>query len=183
MEKCNKIPIEKLIEYCDGELLQKEAEQVAQHIADCQICKANVKVLQNSLTLAQNIWESEKEKWGNLNSFKKQRLYKFPVIKLISIAAGIIIISAVSLIWLLSKSDDTTHSMTQKLTAKEIEIRAEHAAIAAQLLAVGDMYAAQPGAEEYAVQRYNDLIESFPSSSQSEQAKLHLQKLLERKIQ
>lgn len=69
------------------------------------------------------------------------------------------------------------------LTAKEIELQAEQAAVAAQLLAVGDMYAAQPGAEEYAVQRYNDIIESFPSSPQSEQAKIHLQNLLERKIQ
>ncbi|MBN1972200.1 MAG: zf-HC2 domain-containing protein [Sedimentisphaerales bacterium] len=182
MEKCKVIPLENLIEYCDGELPQKEAEQIAQHIANCQICKANVKTLQNSLTLAQNIWQSEKEKWGNLNSFKKQRLYKFPVRKLISVAAGIIIISTIVLLWFLLKSNESSNLKMPTLTAKEIEIQAEHAAIAAQLLAVGDMYAAQPGAEEYAVQRYNDLIESYPLSPQSEQAKLHLKKLLERKI-
>ncbi|MBN2591343.1 MAG: zf-HC2 domain-containing protein [Sedimentisphaerales bacterium] len=183
MEKCPKIPIEKIIEYCDGELSQNETEQVAQHISDCQICKANVQVLQNSLSLAQNIWEGEKGKWGDLQSFNKRKLYKFPIRKLISIAAGIVIIFSVALLWLHSKSNETTNLKMPKLTATEIEIQAEQVAFAAQLLAVGDMYAAQPGAEQYAAQRYNDIIESFPSSPQSEQAKLHLQNLLERKIQ
>lgn len=183
MEKCPKIPIEKLIEYCDGELAQNETEQIAQHIADCQICKANVIALQDSLTLAQNIWESEEEKWGNLKLFSKHKLYKLTIIKLISVAAGIIIIFAISLFWLLQKSNDSNDIKMPALSAKEIEIKAEYAAVAAQLLAVGDMYAAQPGTEEYAMQRYNDVIDSFPSSPQSEQAKLNLQKLLERKIQ
>ena len=181
MEKCNKIPIEKLIEYCDGELDQKESEQIAKHITDCQICKANVKALQNSLNLAQNIWEIEKEKWGELQSFNRKKLNKYPIKKIISIAAGIIIIFAISLLWLL-KSNKPTNLKISILTAKEIEINAEQAAVAAQLLAVGDMYAAQVGAEKYAIERYNDIIESFPSSPQSEQAKLHLQNLLERKI-
>ena len=180
MEKCPEIPIEKLIEYCDGELPQNETRQVVQHISDCQICKANVKALQNSLTLAQNIWKTEKDKWGNLQSFNKKKFKKFALKQLISIAAGIIIIFAISLFWLQHKPNNLKMPV---LTAKEIEIKAEYAAVAAQLLAVGDMYAAQPGAEEYAAQRYNELIESFPSSPQSEQAKLHLQNLLERKIQ
>ena len=180
MEKCPKIPIEKLIEYCDGELSKNETEQVAQHISNCQICKANVKALHNSLSLVQNIWETEKDKWGNLKSFEKHTPYKFTIKKLISVAAGIIIIFAISLFWLKQKTNNLKMPV---LTAKEIEIKAEYAAVAAQLLAVGDMYAAQAGAEKYAIERYNDLIESFPSSPQSEQAKLHLQKLLERKIQ
>lgn len=79
MENCNKIPIEKLIEYSDGELEQKESEQIAQHIANCHICKNNVQVLENSLSLAQNIWENDKEKWGDLQSFNKYKLNKYPV--------------------------------------------------------------------------------------------------------
>ena len=175
------IPIDKLIAYCDSELQPDETQQIAEHIKSCQTCQEITKALQNSLTLVQDVWQTDTTKWGDLHLFRKPGLHILPIIKIASIAAVIILIFSVSLICLLSNSNKP--SKTPVLTAKEIELQAERSAIAAQLLAVGDMYAAQTGAEKYAIERYNDLIESFPSSPQSEQAKLHLQKLLERKIQ
>ncbi len=181
MENCNKIPVDKLIAYCDGELEQDEAQQIAEHIKLCQSCQDMTNALQNSLKIAQDVWQTDKTIWGDLHSFRKPMPHTLPIIKIASVAAVIIIIFSISLIYLISNSNKPP--MKPVLTAKEIELQAERSAIAAQLLAVGDMYAAQTGAEKYAVERYNDIIESFPSSPQSEQAKSHLQKLLERKIQ
>jgi hypothetical protein len=181
MEKCQKIPIDKLIAYCDSELQPDETQHIAEHINSCQNCQEMMDALQDSLKLAQDVWQTDTTKWGDLHSFIKPYLHTLPIIKIASVAAVIILIFSLSLIYLLSNSNEQLKPPV--LTAKEIELQAERSAIAAQLLAVGDMYAAQTGAEKYAVERYNDLIESFPSSPQSEQAKLHLQKLLERKIQ
>jgi hypothetical protein len=66
-------------------------------------------------------------------------------------------------------------------TAAQIEVAANRAALAAQMLAVADLLSSQPGGEQYAVKRYNDTITSFPETQQSAEARLHLQKLLERR--
>ena len=181
MEKCEKIPVEKLIAYCDGELQPDEAQKIAEHIKLCQSCRDIVDALQDSLKSAQNIWQADADKWGDLHSFRKPSLQKWPILKIGSVVAVIILICSISLKYLISNSNKPPKKSL--FTAKDIELQAERAAIAAQLLAVGDMYAAQTGAEKYAIERYNDLIESFPSSPQSVQAKSHLQKLLERKTQ
>ena len=183
IEKCDKIPVEKLIAYCDGEIPHNEAQQIEEHIKLCQSCQDTSTALQDSLKVAQNIWQSDKEKWGDLHLFKKPKLHRWPFKSIAAVAAGIILICCVSLMRLEIKTDRPQRTTSKAPTIEEIMIESEKAAVAAQLLAVGDMYAAQPGGEKYAAQRYNNLIESFPSSQQSEQAKLHLQKLLERKIQ
>ena len=183
IQKCQKIPVEKLIAYSDGELPHEEAEQIMQHISECEKCRTMLKALQDSLKTIQDIWESDKEKWGDLHSFKKPQLHRWPFKSIVAIAAGLILICSISLMWLEFKPNQSKRTTTKSLTIEEIMIESDRAAIAAQLLAVGDMYAAQPGGEKYAVRRYEDLIEAFPSSPQSKQAKLHLQKLLERKIQ
>jgi hypothetical protein len=64
----------------------------------------------------------------------------------------------------------------------DIEIEVQRAGVAAQMLAVADMLAAQPGGQEYAEKRYNYVINSFAGMDESEQAKLRLQNLLERRI-
>jgi hypothetical protein len=163
-------------------LPHEEAQQIAKHISNCEKCLTMLKALQDSLKMVQDIWEDDKEKWGDLHSFKKPKLQRLHF-KSIAVAAGIILICSVSLTWLELKPNQSRQVTNEAPTIEEIIIESDRAAIAAQLLAVGDMYAAQPGAEKYAMQRYNNLIESFPSSAQSEQAKLHLKKLLERKIQ
>ncbi len=183
IQKCQEIPVEKLIAYSDGELPHEEAEQIMQHISECEKCSTMLNALRDSLKTVQDIWESDKEKWSDLHSFKKPGSHRLHFKSIAAVAAGIILICCVSLICLLSQSDEPEKGRVTTLTVAQVELQAERAAIAAQLLAVGDMYAAQAGAEKYAEEKYNNLIESFPSSPQSELAKLHLQKLLERKIQ
>ena len=182
MEKCPDIPIEKLIEYCDGELSPNEANMISEHISECQICRTNIEALQNSIKAVQDIWQSDENKWINLHSFHKPKLHKRSFKRIASIAASIIIICGASFLWLQHKSNEPENGNHPLSSFAEIKMEAEHAAFAAQLLAVGDMYAAQAGAEKYAIERYNDIIESYPSSPQSEKAILRLQKLLEREI-
>ena len=64
----------------------------------------------------------------------------------------------------------------------EIEIEVRRAGVAAQMLAVADMLASQPGGREYAEKRYTYVINSFPGRDESKQAKLRLQNLLERRV-
>ena len=183
IQKCQEIPVENLIAYADGELPPDEIESLEKHISDCERCRTMLKALQDSLKTVQDIWESDKEKWSDLHSFKKPKLHRWPFKSIATVAAGIILICSVSLMWLEIKPNQPKRKTNEAPTIEEIMIESEKAAVAAQLLAVGDMYAAQAGAEKYAVQRYEDLMESFPSSPQSKQAKMHLKKLLERKIQ
>lgn len=177
---CQEIPIEKLVAYSDGELPPDEAKQVEEHINNCRNCQTILKALQDSLKVAQEIWQSDEAKWGDLRSFKKPNLSRWPIKQLAAVAASILLICGVGLMWLMSETSEQTHVVGKAPTIEEIKIEADRAAIAAQMLAVGDMYAAQPSGEKYAVQQYNDLIESFSGMKESEQAKLRLQVLLER---
>jgi predicted anti-sigma-YlaC factor YlaD len=152
--KCQEIPVEKLISYADGELPYEEAEQIAQHISNCEKCRTMLKALQDSLKMVQDIWEGDKEKWGDLHSFKKPKSRRWAFKSIAAVAAGLILICSVSLICLLSQSDEPKKGRVTTLTVSQVELQAEQAAVAAQLLAVGDMYAAQAGGEKYAEERY-----------------------------
>jgi len=60
-------------------------------------------------------------------------------------------------------------------------VAANRAALAAQMLAVADLLSSQPGGERYAVNRYSDVITSFPETEQSAKARVHLRSLSERR--
>ena len=54
-EPCKKIrPL--LADYCDGELPPSHAASIAAHLADCASCRVEVRLLEDSLSLAQEVW-------------------------------------------------------------------------------------------------------------------------------
>jgi hypothetical protein len=46
-----------LTEYADGELPSADARRVADHLADCSDCRAEVQLLRRSLGLAREVWQ------------------------------------------------------------------------------------------------------------------------------
>jgi hypothetical protein len=182
---CRDISKETLVAYADGELPPDQAEQVKKHIVCCEDCKSIISALQRSLQVTQLIWKSDEAKWPKKRSFRKPILSIWLAKRIAAVAASILLIVSVGVIRrLLYKQDEEMFPARPEPPAAkldEIEIQVHHAGLAAQMLAVADLLAAQPGGEKYAAERYNYVINSFPQRDECEKAKLRLQNLLERK--
>lgn len=183
---CQDISYETLVAYADGEFPPNEAEQITKHIARCGNCKSMLSALQRSLQVTQVIWQKEEAVWPKKRSFKKPILSRWLVRRVAAVAASILLIFCIGVMRrLLYKPSEEMLPVRPEPTAfeiDEIEIEVQRAAVAAQMLAVADMLAAQPGGQEYAEKRYTYVINSFPGRDESEQAKLRLQNLLERTV-
>jgi len=183
---CRDISYETLVAYADGELSPTEVEQITKHIARCESCKTMLSALQRSLQVTQLIWQSDEAQWPKKHSFKRPILNRWLVRRLATVAASILLVIGVGVMWrVLYRPTEQIHPIKPEPMATkidEIEIEVQRAGIAAQMLAVADMLAAQPGGREYAEKRYNYVINSFPQRDESKQAKLRLQNLLERRI-
>ena len=183
---CQDISYETLVAYADGELPPGEAEQITIHIAQCEKCQTMLSALQRSLQVTQVIWQSDEARWPEKHSFKKPFLNRWIVRRLATVAASILLVLGVGVMRrVLYKPSEQIHLIRPEPIATkidEIEMEVQRACVAAQMLAVADMLAAQPGGREYAEKRYNYVINSFPQRDESKQAKLRLQNLLERRI-
>jgi len=183
---CQDISYETLVAYVDGELPPAEVEQIIKHIARCESCKTMLSALQRSLQVTQVIWQSDEARWPKKHSFKRPILNRWLVRRIAAVAASILLLLGVGVMRrVLYKPSEQIRPIKPEPTAAEIdeiEIEVQRAGIAAQMLAVADMLAAQPGGREYAEKRYNYVINSFPQRDESKQAKLRLQNLLERRI-
>ena len=130
----------------------------------------------------QAIWQTGEAQWPKTGSFDRIKANKWLFKKVATVAAGILLLFGVGLIWrLLTESSEPRRMIGKEPTAAEIEVAANRAAFAAQMLAVADLLSSQPGGEQYAVKRYNDVISSFPETEQRIEAELHLQRLIERR--
>jgi anti-sigma factor RsiW len=181
-EICQVVSKEKLVAYADGELSSSEAEQVAAHVADCQRCRTMLDALEQSLLVTQAIWRTGEAQWPKAPSLDRRESTRRSFWPVAAVAAIIVLVLGVAAVWrLLFGPNERTLIVSREPTAAEIEVAANRAALAAQMLAVADLLSSQPGGEQYAVKRYSDLITSFPETQQSAEARLHLQRLLERR--
>jgi predicted anti-sigma-YlaC factor YlaD len=183
---CQDISYETLVAYADRELQPSEAEQISKHLAHCETCRMMLSALQRSLQVTQVIWQTDEAKWPKKHSFKKPKLSRWLVRRVAAVAASILLVIGVGVMrWVLYRPSEEFHPIgPESIPAKidEIEIEVQRSAAAAQMLAVADMLAEQPGGQEYAEKRYNYVINSYPGRDESKQAKLRLQNLLERRV-
>jgi hypothetical protein len=183
---CQDISYETLVAYADGELSPAEAEQITKHLIRCESCKVMLSALQRSLQVTQVIWQSDEARWPKKHSFKKPFLSRRLLRRLATVAASILLLFGVGVMrrLLYRPSEEIFPIRPEPMVVEtdDIEIEVQRAGVAAQMLAVADMLAAQPGGQEYAEKRYNYVINSFAGMDESEQAKLRLQNLLERRI-
>jgi len=181
---CQDISRETLVAYSDGELPTSEAEQIKKHIARCENCRIMLSALQRSLEVTKAIWKNRQAQWPKKPSYKKPILSRWLIRRLTAVAASILLLISIGVIRrvLFKPTEKSFSNRSEPAIPKidEIEIEVHRAAVAAQMLAVADMLADQPGGEQYAVKRYNYIMKSFAGRNESKQAKSRLQNLLER---
>ena len=171
---CTIVSKEELVAYADGDLSPERAEQIETHMVDCQICRTMLEALERSLHVTQVIWRTDEAQWPKRLRLDKPKSSRKWLRSVLAVAASILLVFGVAAIWrLLFESREPT--------AAEIEVAANRAALAAQMLTVAELLSSQPGGVQFAVERYNDVITSFPETEQSTVAKCHLQNLLERR--
>jgi hypothetical protein len=138
--------------------------------------------LERSLHVTRVIWQTREAQWPKTYRFDKLKSSRRLLKAVAVVAASILLILGISVSWrVLSGSSERTRTVSGEPTATEIEVAANRAALAAQMLAVADLLSSQPGGERYAVNRYSDVITSFPETEQSAKARVHLRSLSERR--
>ncbi len=175
MEKSCKDIKQMLVNYADGQLSQSDSSKVAEHLAKCEECRKVLDALQKSLELAGVIWADGLAETENIR-IPAAKTRKIHWSRYAVIAASILLVATASVMW-----HTFTRPKASELTFAEIERKINESGSAAQLLAAADLLSSQPGGQQYAMQRYNDVIASFPETNQSAEARRHLQSLLERR--
>ena len=172
---CDKISQEKLVAFADGDLSASESQEVSKHIDHCESCRAMVEALQQSIELAKVSWAAEYAKWPKWRLRDKPRLSRWPVVRVVAVAASILLLLGVGLIWRLVPEPG------KPARNGEVIARLEQTVIrvgaAAQMLAVADMLANQPGGRDYARERYKEIVTGYSDTEYAAQAKLRLKTL------
>jgi anti-sigma factor RsiW len=159
---CRVVSEEELVAYVEGDVPPSRAERIAAHVAICQNCRTMLDALERSLHVTQAVWQTGEAQWPKTLPLEKSK-------------------SSGKWFRLLSEPSKSPHLTDEEPSAAEIDVAANRAAMAAEMLAVADLLSSQPGGQQYAVKRYNDVIASFPGTDQSAEARRHLQSLLERR--
>jgi anti-sigma factor RsiW len=167
-KKCDKNSQEQLVAFADGELSPGEAAEVSEHLNKCEDCRAMVEALRKSLEIVRDSWAQEHENWAN--DFVP-RLGRRRALRFTAVAASILLVVGLGLIWRMASESEVprTQAQLEQLVMRE--------GIAAQMLAVGDLLAKQPGGRDYARERYKEIIKSFSHTVYAEQAKLRIKSL------
>jgi len=146
---CQVISYESLVAFADGELPPGETEQIAKHIARCENCRTMLSALQRSLQVTKVIWQSDEASWPKKHLFKKPIFSTWLAKRIAAVAASILLIVSVGVMRrLLYKPGEEmfpARPEPKAVNLDEIEIQVHRAGLAAQMLAVADLLAAQPG--------------------------------------
>jgi ferric-dicitrate binding protein FerR (iron transport regulator) len=174
-----------LVEYADGELPAADARRVAEHLAECADCRAELAALRRSLELAGDCWRRAAERAPSPGEYRGEpaRRRISAAVTLAACAAALLV--AVGL-WLFSQGRlesrtvvprEIAHRPTEELPqengdeidrGKAIDVEAIDVekliaceGRAARLAASAKMLAAQPGLEHYARQAREYLVEVY----------------------
>jgi len=170
----------KLVDYADGRLAAAESAEVAEHLGECAACRETVGALVKSLELAQAVWQAgEANLAGVAVSSKGKAGWHWRRVG--AAAACIALLLGGTLIWCLARParhEPDPGAVERTLAA--IEQAVMRAGEAAQLLAVADMVAQQPGNADYARERFEYIAANYPDMDAGIQAKLRIQSFPER---
>jgi anti-sigma factor RsiW len=167
-KKCDKVSQEQLVAFADGELSPVEAAEVSEHVNQCEGCRIMVEALEKSLEIVRDSWAEEHARWPK--DFE-HRLKRRRVLRVAAVAVSILLVVGLGLIWRMVSAPEKPQTQAQ------LEQMVMREGIAAQMLAVGDLLAKQPGGREYARERYKEIIKSFSHTVYAEQAKLRIKSL------
>lgn len=142
---CDEISVQ-LVDYVDGELSPEEAQHIEGHLASCPDCSKLVKALNDSLSIAQGLWEDAHQAAGQIPmpqlSPSKTRSWT----RYAAVAAGITIL--IGVLWLIPKKQSDS-----QLSLAQVEEQVRQSARAAQLLVATRMLSECQGTEELVQQQ------------------------------
>ncbi|MBL7153830.1 MAG: zf-HC2 domain-containing protein [Phycisphaerae bacterium] len=167
-ESCDNFA-ELLVDYADGQLSAEQSAKVADHLRQCEDCRALLDGLQKSLELAQVIWEdnlSQTTETIRIPAPARTGRRSWPRYA----AAAILIVSAISI-----TSRLMNKPAKDQPTLAQIEQRITEASNAAKLLAAADLLGGYSQAETIVKQQYRRIVETYPDTSAANKAKLRVE--------
>jgi predicted anti-sigma-YlaC factor YlaD len=168
---CNDIQ-EMLVDYADGLLGQAESKEVVHHLAECDDCRKLLAVLQKSLECAKIVWEDGLNEAQAIKTPGIPKTFKVHWLRYAAVAASIMIITAVSVLWC---SSNKPKEKPPELSFEEIEKNINDAGDAARLLAATQLLANSPQDKEFVEQQYRNIVERYPKTSVAERMKSKIQ--------
>ena len=168
---CNDIQ-EMLVDYADGLLPPAESKEVAGHLTECDDCKKLLSALQKSLELAEIIWEDGLNEAQAIKTPGLPKTVKIHWLRSAAVAAGILIITAVSVLWCSVNKPNVKQPV---LSFEEIEKNINDSGNAARLLAATELLANSPQDKEFVEQQYRSIVERYPQTPTAERIKSKIQ--------
>ena len=180
MNSCEEIS-DKLVDYVDGELSQREMNEIAEHVAGCPRCREMCAALKESLELVEKLWEdSEKEATSSALQQGRKHPWGQKILR-VAVAAGLVLLLGGAVIWqILTPVDRKTTHAKQDVRPAEVAMLVKQAKIGAQMLAAANLVCEQPGGERYAEKRYTYLAKAYFGGEVGRQATLRLRSLSEK---
>jgi len=180
---CDKIR-ERLVDYVDGELSERDAAEVQEHLGRCDRCRAAVDALRRSLDLARVIWTDAQEQLKTVKVHILPRSAWFLRPRAALAAACILLVITGSILWKhLSPSPTPTSRGPAETTLAEIKRTISRSAISIQLLASANILAEYPDGRAIAQEHYRYIVAAYPETDAAAKASAQLKSLSTRRTQ
>jgi hypothetical protein len=168
-DNCKQIE-ELLVDFADGELNDTDAATVKQHLEVCADCTDTVKALEESLSMAQVIF--------NDNLTEHTTKHRRPVSRYIQIAAGLLFVIGLFMASHNKPKDTTVPTGTTQAsslpTMREIELQIEWEGIAARVLARAELIKQNPdrviNPDEHLQNEYRHIVRMYPKTETAKKA-------------
>lgn len=141
-----------LVDYVDGELSPEQARHIEGHLANCPGCTQLARALDQSLVIAQGLWEDASEQAGQIPMPNLSPTRAWAWTRYAAVAAGVTIL--IGVLWLIPR-----HSNDSQLSLAQVQEQVQQSARAAQLLVATRMLSECKGTEEL-VQQQLDYIQT-----------------------
>jgi anti-sigma factor RsiW len=161
---------EMLVDYTDGRLSPEDSNEVAEHSARCEHCRALLDSLQKSLDLAGVIWTDSLADTEKICVQARPDAEKSHWLRYAAIAASILIVVTASVVWRMLREPEQP-----ELTFAQIERSITESATAARLLAATELLADCPNAQAVVDQQYRHIVQTYPETSAASEARLRIQ--------
>jgi hypothetical protein len=168
-DNCKQIE-ELLVDFTDGVLNETDAAIVKQHLEDCTDCTDTVKALEESLAMAQVIF--------NDNLTEPAKKHPRPISRYVQIAAGILFVAGLFFANYNKQQNVTPPTNTARASAlptmREIELQIEWEGIAARVLARAELIKQNPdrvtNSAEYLQNEYRHIVRMYPETATAKKA-------------
>ena len=157
---------DKLVDYADGELPEKEMAVIESHLAVCSKCRQLVVDLNRSLGACQVIWHNKlAEGLSHVPEETPAKRRRFAWYA--GLAASVLILIAVGFTGYAQK-------WSRAAAIDRVQRQVEDAGRAARLLAVADLLRERCGYDDLVERKYQYIVKTFPSTDFAEAARSRL---------